>query len=116
MLFRSLALERLLAGLDTLGVDRESAMQVVESVALDSVPPIRRRAYEFLRMQSPDDLLSEAGLSETATVANAIGLPTVTVRRALEDLAAYQLVQRISQGAGKSDLWAAKRLRNVSSG
>jgi hypothetical protein len=105
-----LALERLLAGLDILGVTRAVAMEIVESVALDSVPPIRRRAYEFLRSQSADDLLSEAGLSETTTVANAIGLPTITVRRVLEDLAAYQLVKRISQGPGKSDLWAAKEI------
>ena len=42
-----LTLERLLAGLDTLGVDRETAMKVVEAVALDSVPPSRRRAYEL---------------------------------------------------------------------
>ena len=34
-----LTLERLLAGLDTLGVDRKTAMKVVEAVALDSVPP-----------------------------------------------------------------------------
>ena len=44
-----LTLERLLAGLDTLGVERETAMKVVEAVALDSVPPSRRRAYEYLR-------------------------------------------------------------------
>jgi hypothetical protein len=42
-----LALERLLAGLDTFGVDRDSAIDVVASVALDSVPPQRRQACEF---------------------------------------------------------------------
>src|SRR5262249_16573183 len=41
-----LALERLLAGLDTLGMDRKQALAIVKEVALDSVPPLRRRAYD----------------------------------------------------------------------
>src|SRR5262249_33676507 len=41
-----LSLVALLNGLDVLGVERETALAVVLSVALDSVPPIRRRAYE----------------------------------------------------------------------
>ena len=40
-----------------------------------------------------------------ADVATALGLPTSTTRRVLEDLAAYRLVTRESQGQGKSDLW-----------
>jgi hypothetical protein len=92
-----LTLERLLAGLDTLGVARKTALDVVEAVAMDSVPPIRRRAYEHLQA------LKRA--AETSAVANAVGLPTVTVRRALEDLAAYGLAERITQGQGKPDLW-----------
>ena len=48
-----LALERLLAGLDTLGVDRAIALDVVELVALDSVSPIRREAYEYLCQPLP---------------------------------------------------------------
>ena len=35
-----------------------------------------------------------------------MGLPTVTVRRVLEELVAYGLVERRSQGQGKADLWA----------
>ena len=91
-----LTLERLLAGLNTLGVNRKAALDIVEAVAMDSVPPIRRRAYEHLQ---------SATEAETPAIANAIELPTVTARRALEDLAAYQLVDRISQGPGKPDLW-----------
>jgi hypothetical protein len=94
-----LTLERLLAGLDTLGIDRATALDVVEAVAVDSVPPIRRRAYEYLQ---------DIGEAETADVATAIELPTTTARRALEDLAAYQLVERISQGQGKPDIWKIK--------
>jgi hypothetical protein len=96
-----LTLERLLAGLDTLGVDRATALDVVEAVAMDSVPPIRRRAYEYLRSL-------DGGFAETPAVANAIGLPTITARRALEDLTAYQLVTRTAQGSGKPDIWTIK--------
>jgi Bifunctional DNA primase/polymerase, N-terminal/FaeA-like protein len=91
-----LCLVRLLAGLDSLGVDRATAMQVVLSVAHDSVPPQRRRAYEIVQKHSP---------VETADVAIDLGLPTTTARRVLEDLAAYGLIERQSQGQGKSDLW-----------
>jgi hypothetical protein len=93
-----LMLERLLAGLDTLGVERSVALGVVKTVALDSVPPIRRRAYECVQ---------EHREVATTDVAIALGLPSVTVRRALEDLAAYHLVERKPQGQGKPDMWLA---------
>jgi hypothetical protein len=93
-----LMLERLLAGLDVLGVEREQALDVVEAVAMHSVPPIRRSAYEIVKKYH------DVG---TADVAIGLGLPTNTARRALEDLAAYQLVERHSQGQGKSDRWTA---------
>jgi hypothetical protein len=95
-----LTLERLLAGLDTLGVERYMALGVVKSVAMDSVPPLRRRAYEYLQP------LNITG-ADTPNIATALGLPTVTVRRALEDLAAYSLVERSK--AGKADHWTAIR-------
>ena len=91
-----LMLERLLAGLDVLGVEREQALAVIESVAMDSVPPIRRGAYDIVRKYRD---------VETADVAIGMGLPTTTVRRALEDLAAYHLVERHSLGQGKADRW-----------
>jgi hypothetical protein len=91
-----LMLERLLAGLDALGVEREQALDVVEAVAMDSVPPIRRGAYE---------IVVKYGDVETPDIAMGLGLPTNTVRRALEDLAAYHLVERHSMGAGKADRW-----------
>jgi bifunctional DNA primase/polymerase-like protein/FaeA-like protein len=93
-----LALERLLAGLDILGVGRSKALEVVEAVALDSVPPARRAAYEYLR--------NSTATETTAKVAAALGVPSVTVRRTLEDLAAYGLVKRTSQGQGNPDLWS----------
>jgi hypothetical protein len=96
-----LTLERLLAGLDTLNINRETALKVVESVAMDSVPPIRRGAYEYL--------VGLGGVAGTTTaIAKALDLPSVTVRRSLEDLTAYGLLQRMVQGQGKPDLWAVK--------
>jgi hypothetical protein len=95
-----LTLERLLAGLDTIGVDRTLALDVVEDIAMDSVPPTRCGAYEFLQDIAPAE-------AETAAVAKHMGLPTTTARRALEELAAYNLVERTGQGQGKPDLWCA---------
>ena len=65
-------------------------------MALDSVPPLRHRAYECV---------CKYHNVETADVAIALGLPTNTTRRILEELAAHNLVTRRSQGQGKADLW-----------
>jgi hypothetical protein len=91
-----LALERLLAGLETLGMVRSKALDVVKDAALDSVPPLRRSAYDYV---------CEHRDVATAEVAIALGLPTNTVRRVLEELAAHCLVVRKSQGEGKPHLW-----------
>jgi len=97
-----LALERLLAGLDTLGMDRKKALAVVKKVALDSVPPLRRSAYDCVRKYS-----ERLDPVETADVAIELGLPTNTARRILEDLAGHGLVIRRSLGKGKPDVWDA---------
>jgi hypothetical protein len=81
-----LTLDQLLAGLDVLNVERETALQVIESVALDSVPPLRLAAYRCVH---------KYGDLETGDVAIELGLPTTTARRMLEDLAAYSLVERV---------------------
>ncbi len=74
---------------------------------MDSVPPIRRKAYEHLKSlkdaRCNDHSIDE--FVETSAVAKAVRLPTTTVRRALEDLAAYKVVERASQGQGKPDIW-----------
>ena len=71
---------------------------MIKNVALDSVPPNRRRAYEFL------DGIGTAEASTTAVVKK-LDLPTNTTRRILEDLTAYGLIERISQGPGNPDNW-----------
>jgi hypothetical protein len=95
---------------------------------LDSTPPLRRRAYELLnspaavaaavanaKVSKADDDDEEDDDEEeedadkgikTSVIAKALGLPTNTVRRALEDLAAYGLLKRTARGRGNADLWA----------
>jgi CRP-like cAMP-binding protein len=98
-----LMLERLLAGLDTLGVERTTAFKVVTAIAMDSVPPLRRRAYEHLHRSR--DVTGNFIEVKTSDIAEALGLPTTTVRRALEDLAAYGVVARKKHGQGNADEW-----------
>lgn len=91
-------LTRLLAGLDALGVPRDTAWTVVTKAALDSIPALRFAVLEELRA---------AGLpTETGTLGAALGYPTVTVRRTLDDLTAHDLVEREPQGQGKADRWS----------
>jgi len=105
-----LSLVQLLNGLDVLGVERTTAMNVVLSVAMDSVPPIRRRAYEAVCKYNNLEKYPD-GPPETKDIALELGLPTTTARRALEDLAAYGLVRRVKKpkqdgdGEGRIDLW-----------
>jgi hypothetical protein len=101
-----LALERLLAGLDTLGVDREIALDVVESVALDSVTPVRRNVYDYLLIPLPGAAPSDPLPWRTTTdIATQIRLPNVTIHRVLEDLNGYGLCERHNRGAGVATLW-----------
>jgi hypothetical protein len=92
-------LERLLAGLVALGVEREIAWQVVRKAALDSMPALRRAVMDMLVRESSE--------IPTTTVAEAVQHPTSTTRRALEDLTAHSVVVRHSQGQGKADKWEA---------
>jgi hypothetical protein len=87
-------LESLLAGLDSLGIERSLAWRVTAKAALDCVPKLRRRVIALLAEQS------EVG---TKAAAVALGYPTSTTRRALEDLTAHWVVQRV--GGSNEDGW-----------
>jgi hypothetical protein len=90
-------LDRLLAGLDAIGVERRQAWGVVERAALDSIPALRRAVIETL----------EAGENvKTGDVADIVRYPVQTTRRTLEDLAAHRVTRRDTGGSGKSDAWA----------
>ena len=101
-----LALERLLAGLDTLGVDRAIALDVIEAVAMDSVSPIRRSAYEYLCQPVPGAQASDPPpWRTTREVANRVRLPVETTRRTLEEMFGYDLCEYQSGGQGKAGYW-----------
>jgi hypothetical protein len=90
----ALSLERLFAGLVIIGLDRETAMQVVETVAMDSTPRFRLAVYTALSEE----------WEITRKVAATVNLPTTTTRRALEDLTAQGLALREEKDAG-ADEW-----------
>jgi hypothetical protein len=91
-----LCLERLLAGLDVIGLDRDAALTLVQTVARHSCPPIRVKAF---------DLLNDAPQT-TRAIADALRLPTTTTRRILEDLLAQGLAVR---ERGKDDAGEEKK-------
>ncbi|WP_426612916.1 bifunctional DNA primase/polymerase [Bradyrhizobium sp. McL0616] len=94
------ALERVLSGLDCLGVQRSKARRVVRVIAFDSVPPNRLSTYRHLKSL-------KGRLVGTTAIAKAVTLPTITARRALEELVVYGLAERHPQGQGQTDLWRA---------
>jgi hypothetical protein len=94
------ALERVLAGLDCLGVKRSKARTVIRAIAFDSVPPNRLRVYRYLKEL-------RGRLVDTTTVAKTVKLPTTTAHRVLEELVIYGLAERDPQGPGRADLWRA---------
>lgn len=93
----AVTLERLLAGLDSLGCERGLALRVLRRVALDCLPPLRRQLLE--QLGASDQPIS------TTDLALATDVPTNTARRTLEDMTAYRLIRRHAQGQGKADLW-----------
>jgi hypothetical protein len=91
-------LQRVLFGLLRIGLERQEAWNIICRVCMDSMPRMRMDVYLFLRSQEAS--------STTRAVATSLDLPTTTARRTLQDLTAYKLVVRISQGEGRDDLWS----------
>jgi hypothetical protein len=87
-----------LSGLDCLGIKRSRARKVIRIIAFDSVPPNRLSVYRYLKEL-------KGRWADTTTIAKAVKLPTITARRALEELVVYGLAKRDPQGQGKADLW-----------
>lgn len=92
----AVSLLRLFGGLVAMQTPRERAWRVIRRVALDSMPALRRAVLETL---------APPGEWSVTDVAAQIGYPTITTRRTLEDLAAYELIHRKSGGSGKTDRW-----------
>jgi predicted ArsR family transcriptional regulator len=51
------------------------------------------------------DMMRHIDLTSSDMVEAELGVSTNTARRTLEDLAAYRVVERISEGPGKPVLW-----------
>jgi hypothetical protein len=105
-----LALERLLAGLDVLGVERKTAFDVIVSVALDSTPPLRRSTYRLLcgplnPLNPPPPNAAVLKIWTTKEVGEVMGLPSVTVRRGLEELTSYGLAVHYPGKQGVAGQW-----------
>jgi DNA-binding transcriptional ArsR family regulator len=92
----ALVLRRILDALARIGCDEPQAWKIVTKVALDSMEATRRSALEHLL---------KSGLVTVTEVGEALGYPSSTTRRTLEDLAAHGLVVRESRGQGKADVW-----------
>jgi len=90
-------LAQLLRGLQAIGISKKRAWELVEKTALDSMPALRQKVV--LAMLEADVN------TVTSDLATRLGYPTVTTRRALEDLTCYSIIKRESKGAGNADLW-----------
>jgi hypothetical protein len=89
------SLGRLRAGLLAIGLPGDIAWATVVKVGLDSIPKLRRSAFDALG----DDWRS------TPEIADLAGYPTVTARRALEDLMVHGVAIRAPGESGKADRW-----------
>ncbi len=91
-------LAQLLRGLQVVGITKERAWELVEKVALDSMPALRQKVVIAMLETDVD--------TATSDLATRLGYPTNTTRRTLEDLACYGIIKRETRGAGNTDLWS----------
>jgi hypothetical protein len=92
-------LARMLAGLDSIGLERQLAWRVLTKIGLDSVPALRLQLIAELAGLRTDETTT------TFQLANRLEYPKTTTKRALEDLAAHRLVHRYAQGDRRDTLW-----------
>jgi len=107
---------RVFSGMLAIGVDRERAWQILTKIAFDSMHKVRRQVIELFIETKGDSI-------PTAKIALALGLPTATTRRALEDLTAHGALIRTkienpngkggNQDAWRLTNWALETLREI---
>ena len=89
--------ERLLAGLDVIGVPRESAWQAVLATMASCIPDGRRRALALLYAHTN---------APTSDISRALSRPMAGTRYALQGLQAHGLVVKHPKGgSGNEDSW-----------
>ena len=84
-----------------LGLPRAESWEVVRRLALDSIPKLRGAVVRYLA--EPADLTGSPRRADTTEVRIAVSHPKRTVLRALEDLAAHHVLDRVSPGKGHAD-------------
>jgi bifunctional DNA primase/polymerase-like protein len=99
----ALQLGALLSGLKVVGVEAPERCRVVRAVALDCIPALRRKTFEWLLK----------GTADTSSIATSLGYPTTTTRRTLEDLSCHGVLVRESRGQGKADIWTLAEWADV---
>lgn len=101
-----LSLRRLMAGLECVGCTPDETWAVLNRVAVDSMPKVRRQVIDALA--ADDSELLDEGPRPTTVVAIAAELPNKTAKRTLEDLHLLGLVDRASKGTAQNsgDLWS----------
>jgi hypothetical protein len=92
-------LSLLFRGMLAVGVPHEEAFRVLIKVALDSMPMMRRSAFDYLAA------LPAGRWSTTGVIAAPMKYAEQTVRRALEDLAAHGVVEAEGGGQGRTARW-----------
>jgi len=105
-------LDRLRAGMVTIGMDRDEIWPVIRKVAFDSLPEARSRIIRVLQ-DAGDEL---PNLYELAT---ASGCSASTTRRHLEDLDHYGAISRQKASPSRGDEyrlseWAERKLNAIS--
>ncbi len=94
-------LAQLFGGLLVVGVERTHAWRIVRKVAMDSMPQARRRALELLAKQTTS--------RTTRQIATELRYPTNTIRRSLEELTAYNVVEREEGEGSAGDKWVLSK-------
>jgi hypothetical protein len=94
----AIGLARLYGGMRAIGVPDAEAWRLTVKVGLDCIPAIR---WAILTV-----LLTATEPMGTADIGALIRHPTITARRALEDLFAHRMVDKVPGAGRKSDSWA----------
>ena len=90
-------LAQLARGLQVIGVSAKRRRELIVKVGLDCIPPVRRMALEVFFLDSKT--------VTTGSVAESIGYPEQTTRRALEDLRAHGVLVSGPKHADRADTW-----------
>ena len=92
----TIILRKLFEGMLAIGVRRCAAWGLIRKVALDSMPQLRLGCILAL---------ASGEAKSTTVLAIELSYPSKTLHRTLDELHAYQLLARTSQGQGQADLW-----------